>query len=381
MKPLSTIEEEDLIKSYLDTNELEKFELSEEDFRFIKDAVVIIIGIGNRIGYELFDLIRDKGVKSFVFVDSNEKAIYEMVETLELKPIQSAQVHFEIGDTADEKWLRSIFEVYQPTVCFSFAARTSVKISNISPEAFVITNIIGNYNILKASADCQSMKVCIFISSEKANIPSSVYDVTKFCLDFLVRQMASNVTRIRFGTLQLVNICSTGGSFFLRSIIEGIQNGNPIQIRVIDGQVPKRRFSCPATAAKLFLRFAAFCRGGHAFGILPSSVAPIDVKSLALLVCKKLGIEDVEGFAREHMRFVDGKGEKIEEVLPEGAYCVPGMPLYLTPPAKIDEKWLWEQINQLIALSSDIKHRNEIMNIINLIKTAAINGNGSSGRQ
>jgi len=266
-------------------------------------------------------------------------------------------------------------------VCFSFAARTSVKISNISPEAFVITNIIGNYNILKASADCQSMKVCIFISSEKANIPSSVYDVTKFCLDFLVRQMASNVTRIRFGTLQLVNICSTGGSFFLRSIIEGIQNGNPIQIRVIDGQVPKRRFSCPATAAKLFLRFAAFCRGGHAFGILPSSVAPIDVKSLALLVYKKLGIEDVEGFAREHMRFVDGKGEKIEEVLPEGAYCVPGMPLYLTPPAKIDEKWLWEQINQLIALSSDIKHRNEIMNIINLIKTAAINGNGSSGRQ
>ncbi|MGB7582124.1 MAG: hypothetical protein WBL85_06725, partial [Sedimentisphaerales bacterium] len=207
-------------------------------------------------------------------------------------------------------------------------------------------------------------------------------DVTKFCLDFLVRQMASNFPRIRFGTLQLVNICSTGGSYFLRSLIDGVKTGKPIRLRVIDGQIPKRRFSCPATAAKLFLRFAAFCRGGHAFGILPSSVAPIDIKSLASLVCKELGVADVEGFAKEHMSFVDGKGEKVEEVLPDGAYCVPGMPLYLTPPAKVDEKWLWEQINKLLTLSTDIKNRDEVMNIIYSVRDAAIRGaaatNGAS---
>ena len=47
---LTKNEEQVLIKSYLDSNELEKFELSDEDFRFIKGAVVLIIGIGNRIG-------------------------------------------------------------------------------------------------------------------------------------------------------------------------------------------------------------------------------------------------------------------------------------------------------------------------------------------
>jgi FlaA1/EpsC-like NDP-sugar epimerase len=380
---LTKNEEQDLIKSYLDSNELEKFELSDEDFNFIKGAVVLIIGIGNRIGRELFGLIRNKGVASFIFVDASEKAMYDVVETLEVKPLESS-VHYEIGDIADEKWMRSIFEVYKPTVCFSFAARTSVKLSNITPEAFITTNIRGTHNILKAAAECPSMQVCIFISSEKANIPSSVYDVTKFCLDFMVRQMASHFPKIRFGTLQLVNICSTGGSYFLRSLIDSVKTGKPIRLRVIDGQLPKRRFSCPATAAKLFLRFAAFCRGGHAFGILPSSVAPIDIKSLASLVCRELGVEDVEGFAKKHMSFVDSEGEKVEEVLPEGAYCVPGMPLYLTPPAKVDEKWLWEQIDRLLVLSEDIKNRGEVMTVIDSIKVAAIhgaslaNGNGNS---
>jgi nucleoside-diphosphate-sugar epimerase len=369
-------EEQDLIKSYLDANELEKFELTDDDFGFISGAVVMIIGIGNKIGRELFELIRDRGAAGFIFVDASEKAIYEVVEYLEDNPLKSAKANYAIGDIADESWLSSVFEEYKPTVCFSFAARTSVKLSNICPEAFVTTNIRGTHNILKAAADCPSMQVCIFISSEKANTPSSVYDVTKFCLDFLVRQTASHFPRIRFGALQLVNICSTGGSYFLRSLIDRVTHNKPIRIRVIDGQVPKRRFSCPSTAAKLFLRFAAFCRGGHAFGILPSSVAPIDIKSLASLACKELGIEDVEGFAREHMSFVDSKGEKVEEILPNGAYCVPGMPLYLTPPAKVDEKWLWDQINKLLTLSESVKQRDEILTIIDAIRIAAThNGN------
>jgi hypothetical protein len=60
------------------------------------------------------------------------------------------------------------------------------------------------------------------------------------------------------------------------------------------------------------------------------------------------------------------------------------MPLYLTPPAKVDENWLWGQINKLLTLSEDIKNRDEVMAIINSIKAAAIrgasltNGNGAS---
>ena len=72
---LTKKEEQVLIKSYLDTNELEKFELTDDDFSFIKGAVVLIIGIGNRIGRELFGLIRNKGVESFIFVDASEKAM------------------------------------------------------------------------------------------------------------------------------------------------------------------------------------------------------------------------------------------------------------------------------------------------------------------
>jgi FlaA1/EpsC-like NDP-sugar epimerase len=374
-------DEQSLIKPYLSANELEKFELTGEDFQFVKGAVVLIIGIGNRIGREIVELLRNKGVERFVFVDCSEKALYDVVDSLEDKPLESSQVHYEIGDISEEKWLRSIFEVYKPTVCFSFAAKTSVKISNISPESFIATNIRGTLNVLRAACDCPSMQVCIFLSSEKANMPSSVYDVTKFCLDFLVRQTASKVPNIRFGTLQLVNICSTGGSYFLRSVIDRVQKGKPIRLRKVNGQLPKRRYTTPSTAAKLFLRFAAFCRGGHAFGIWPSYVAPIDVKSLATIVCKQLGIGDVDKFMEESICFVDGRGEKVEEPLPDGAYRVPDMPLFLTPPPQVDPKWLWENINKLISLSEDIQHREEIMKIIESIAAAANkqpNGNGAS---
>jgi len=371
MVPVASIEEQNLIQSYLSANELEKVELADEDFHFVKDAVVLIIGIGNKIGRELLELLRGRGVAEFVLVDYNEESLYDIVESLEDKPIKSSKVHFEIGDIADEQWVRSIFDVYKPTVCFSFAAKTSIKLSNISPEAFVVTNIRGTVNILKATSDCPSMQVCIFISSEKANAPTSIYDVTKFCLDFLVRQTASNVTRIRYGTLQLVNICSTGGSYFLRSLIDRVKNNKPIRLRKVNGELPKRRFSCPHTAAKLFLKFAAFCRGGHAFGIWPSCVAPIDIKSLASMVCEQLGVTDVDKFIEERFCFIDSKGEKVEEPLPDGAYRVPDMPLYLTPPSKVDEDRMWKSINELLILSKDIKHRSEVVKIIESIRVAA----------
>jgi nucleoside-diphosphate-sugar epimerase len=379
MVPVTGIEEQNLIQSYLSSNELEKVEMSTEDFHFVKDAVVLILGIGNRIGRELLELLRGKGVAEFVLVDYDENSLYDTVEALEDKPLESSRVHFEIGDIADEQWVRSVFEVYKPTVCFSFAAKTSIKLSNISPEAFVVTNIRGNLNILNAAADCPSMQVCIFISSEKANAPTSVYDVTKFCLDFLVRQTASNFPRIRFGTLQLINICSTGGSYFLRSLIDRVKNGKPIRLRMVNGKLPKRRYSSPRTAAKLFLKFAAFCRGGHAFGIWPSFVAQIDIKSLASLVCHELGVADVDRFIEERFCFVDSKGEKVDEPLPDGAYRVPDMPLYLTPPAKVDAEWTWKSINELIALSKDIKHRKDILRIIESIRVAA-NGSITPGK-
>jgi hypothetical protein len=73
----------------------------------------------------------------------------------------------------------------------------------------------------------------------------------------------------------------------------------------------------------------------------------------------------------ENICFVDSMGEKAEEALPDGAYRVPGIPLFLAPPVKVEAKLIWEEINKLLALSTDIKHREDVLKIIESIRAAA----------
>jgi hypothetical protein len=92
------------------------------------------------------------------------------------------------------------------------------------------------------------------------------------------------------------------------------------------------------------------------------------------MVCQQLGVADVDKFIEERFCFVDSKGEKVEEPLPDGAYRVPDMPLFLTPPSKVEAGWMWKNINELLSLSKDIKHRKDVIKIIESIRVAA---NGS----
>ena len=54
------------------------------------------------------------------------------------------------GDIADKQTIDCIFEEYKPQVVVNLAAQAGVRYSITNPDAYIMSNMIGFYNILEA---------------------------------------------------------------------------------------------------------------------------------------------------------------------------------------------------------------------------------------
>ena len=64
---------------------------------------------------------------------------------------------FVKGDIADKQTIDSIFEEYKPQVVVNLAAQAGVRYSIENPDAYIMSNMIGFYNILEA---CRHSTYC-----------------------------------------------------------------------------------------------------------------------------------------------------------------------------------------------------------------------------
>ena len=58
--------------------------------------------------------------------------------------------HFIKGDIADKATIDRIFEEYKPQIVVNLAAQAGVRYSITNPDAYIMSNMIGFYNILEA---------------------------------------------------------------------------------------------------------------------------------------------------------------------------------------------------------------------------------------
>lgn len=72
-----------------------------------------------------------------------------------------------IGDVRDEKNLFSVFKKYKPEFVFHLAAQPLVRLSYTEPKLTYETNIMGTINVLEVIRKTNSVKVCIFITTDK----------------------------------------------------------------------------------------------------------------------------------------------------------------------------------------------------------------------
>lgn len=100
---------------------------------------------------------------------------------------------FVKGDIADKQTIDGIFEAYRPQVVVNLAAQAGVRYSITNPDAYIMSNMIGFYNILEACrhnpvehlvyASSSSVyggnKKVPFSTDDRVDNPVSLYAATK----------------------------------------------------------------------------------------------------------------------------------------------------------------------------------------------------------
>ena len=142
-------------------------------FKDVKDAT--IVGIDNMNDYY------DVALKD-----------YRLSELNTIVP-EGITWKFVKGDIADKQTIDGIFEEYKPQVMVNLAAQAGVRYSITNPDAYIMSNMIGFYNILEACrhnpvehlvyASSSSVyggnKKVPFSTDDRVDNPVSLYAATK----------------------------------------------------------------------------------------------------------------------------------------------------------------------------------------------------------
>ena len=161
---------------------------------------ILVTGAAGFIGSNLVKrLFKDAEGATIIGID-NMNDYYDVAlkeyRLNELK-VQSSKIkgqwHFIKGDIADKQTIDSIFETYQPQIVVNLAAQAGVRYSITNPDAYIMSNMIGFYNILEACrhhpvehlvyASSSSVyggnKKVPFSTDDRVDNPVSLYAATK----------------------------------------------------------------------------------------------------------------------------------------------------------------------------------------------------------
>jgi UDP-glucuronate 4-epimerase len=136
------------------------------------NKIYLITGSAGFIGYFLSKLLLDQGC-CVVGID-NINDYYDVnlkyFRLEQLRPYKNFT--FVKADISDKGKIKKIFDEYKPNIVVNLAAQAGVRYSIENPDAYILSNIIGFYNILEA---CRYNPVdhLIYASS------SSVYGANK----------------------------------------------------------------------------------------------------------------------------------------------------------------------------------------------------------
>jgi FlaA1/EpsC-like NDP-sugar epimerase len=274
---------------------------------------VLVTGAGGSIGRELCRQIARRGPSALILLGHGENSIFEILLELQsdypdltLSPV--------IADVRNQERLAQIFKQHQPQIVFHAAAHKHVPLMEANIVEAITNNIIGTHNLTQVSIQSKVERF-VFISTDKAVRPSSIYGATKRLAEMLVLDAARTTNRA-FTVVRFGNVLGSRGSI-IPTFKNQIAKGGPVTITHPDMY---RFFMTIPEAVYLVLQAASMKNGDETFVL--NMGEPVRVLDLAEDLIRLSGLEPHQDVEIEYTGI--RPGEKLtEELWDEGTPLAP----------------------------------------------------------
>lgn len=182
---------------------------------------ILITGGAGFIGQKLVAEAVSRGFHVIV-IDVNENAEMMMLKTYGKDKLSVANVSI-----LDKYLLKDVFKKYKPDYIIHAAAHRHVSLVEANPKEAINNNIIGTINLFSL---CMQFKVkkCLYISTDKADRPESVYGLTKKAGEELIDSY-TGLTDTEFMAVRFCNVMGSPATV-LPIFKYQIENDQPITI-------------------------------------------------------------------------------------------------------------------------------------------------------
>ncbi len=252
----------------------------------LKGKVVMVTGAGGSIGSELCRQIAIFDPIKLIMMEMNEFAIYKLEQEFNER-YPTLPIVCALGDVKDTARVGQIMQQFQPKVVFHAAAYKHVPmLENLNSWEAILNNVLGTYNIAKASIDANVEKF-VLISTDKAVNPTNVMGTSKRLAE-MVCQVLQNNSITRFAMVRFGNVLGSTGSV-IPKFKEQIAQGKPITVthpEII------RYFMSITEAAQLVLQAGVMGNGGEIFVL--DMGKPIKILDLARDMIRLSGFHEDE---------------------------------------------------------------------------------------
>jgi FlaA1/EpsC-like NDP-sugar epimerase len=311
---------------------------------YLAGETVLVTGAGGSIGAELCRQIARTGPRRLILVDLAETALFEIERELVDERHFPACVPV-LGDVANGRKMRQLFERYRPGVVFHAAAYKHVPLMEANPLESVRNNVLGTKTVADVAVEFGARRF-VLISTDKALNPAAVYGQCKGLCEWIVeaygarRDVPTLFTAVRFG-----NVLGSAGSvipIFRRQIAKG----GPVTVTHPD---MTRYFMTIPEAVSLVIQAGAIGGRGEIFVL--DMGEPVPILELAHNMIRLSGKEPDRDVPIE---FIGARaGEKLHEELwgkgeTVGDTSHPKIKRATRPP--IDAAWLDDELVVLESL-------------------------------
>ncbi len=216
---------------------------------------ILITGAGGFLGQELVKKLLEFNPKSIRALGHSEFPLYNLMQKVGHDP----RVRMILRDITDKEGMKLATEGVD--ILIHTAAVKSIDLAHYNAIHAINTNVQGIINIVECALNSPSLERMVFISSDKACNPVSLYGATKLVGEHVIR-MAGSISKDKI-------FCSTrSGNFYdsFMSVIplwnEQAKEGKPLTITDPD---MKRYFISIGDMADFILRSLSSAKGGEIF--------------------------------------------------------------------------------------------------------------------